>query len=139
MSRTGNWIILAGSGFFFLGLCVIAAALGDTTGTNMFPLGALLFSLGTMSLGLGMFLKARDLQVKLATPTPSTDTGRRVRGGCDLCASETPSVQCRVHQLHLCGSCLADHHDPRSCAYVPSLQRLALKTVGRNMPARAHT
>jgi hypothetical protein len=57
---------------------------------------------------------------------------KRSRGGCDLCGTEAPVVNCRVHQMHLCGECLGQHYDFRSCVYVPSTRRqMAIKGMAR--------
>ena len=62
------------------------------------------------SYAAGIYTKARVLQSTIASGEPRKKAGtssQRVRGGCDLCGTEAPVVQCKVHQLHLCGSCLA--------------------------------
>jgi hypothetical protein len=91
--------------------------------------------LGALVVAAGLYAKARVLQFAIASGEPrkeSTTTNQRVRGGCDLCGSEAPVVQCKVHQLHLCGTCLAQHYDVRSCAYVPTT-RTATNKAGRKM------
>ena len=54
---------------------------------------------------------------------------RTRKPNCDRCAKDEPVIQCRVHQLHLCGDCLAQHYDFRSCAYVPSTRRATVKSA----------
>ena len=105
----------------------------------MLELGACQFSLGALVVAAGIYAKARALQSAIASGEPrkeSAPTNQRVRGGCDLCGSEAPVVQCKVHQLHLCGACLAQHYDVRSCAYAPTTRTTANK-AGRKLAANA--
>jgi len=138
-SKTANWIIAAGALLMFIGLCFLPVALGARPDADMLEFGACQFSLGALLMAAGIYMKARVAQ----SATPSGEQRKepgisnpRVRGGCDLCGSEAPVVQCKVHQLHLCGSCLAQHYDVRSCAYVPTT-RSATHKSGRNLAANA--
>ena len=138
-SKTANWIIAAGAVFMVIGLCFLPAALGERPDADLLELGACLFSLGALIIAAGLYVKARMVQMEIASGAPrkeSAPSNQRVRGGCDLCGSEAPVVQCKVHQLHLCGSCLAQHYDVRSCAYVPTT-RTATNKTGRNYAANA--
>jgi hypothetical protein len=137
-SKTANWIIAAGAVFMAIGLCFLPAALGERPDADLLEVGACLFSLGALIIAAGMYTKARMLQMEIASGEPRKEptSNQRVRGGCDLCGTEAPVVQCKVHQLHLCGSCLAQHYDVRSCAYVPTT-RTATNKSGRNLAANA--
>ncbi len=126
MVKAANWSIGFGVAFFLLGLCVLAAGLSDPSETAISGLGLLMFSFGGVGVGLGMYLKARSMQ-SAPVSSPEPQAIRRAAGGCDLCGVETPAVHCRVHQLHLCGPCLAKHYDVRSCVYVPSQRRAPAK------------
>jgi hypothetical protein len=137
-SKTATWIIAAGALMMFIGLCFLPGALGGHGDADMLEIGASQFSLGSLLVSAGIYAKARALQFATGSKEPRKDSGsatQRVRGGCDLCGSEAPVVQCRVHQLHLCGGCLAQHYDVRSCAYVPTT-RTASKN-GRKLAASA--
>ncbi len=138
-SKTANWIIAAGVLLMFIGLCFLPVALGQRPDADMLEIGACEFSLGALVMATGIYTKARAVQSAIASgdfrKEPAT-SNQRVRGGCDLCGSEAPVVQCKVHQLHLCGSCLAQHYDVRSCAYVPTT-RTATHKGGRNLAANA--
>jgi hypothetical protein len=137
-SKTANWIIGAGVVLMFVGLCFFSALLSDHPEPDMLEFGACQFSLGALVIAAGIYAKARTIQFAIAAGEPrkeSSTSNQRVRGGCDLCGTEAPAVQCKVHQLHLCGNCLAQHYDVRSCAYVPTT-RTATKT-GRNAAAHA--
>ena len=122
-SKTANWIIAAGTLLMFVGLCFLPSALGANPDADMLEIGACQFSLGALVVATGFYAKARGVQKEIALVDPRKESGasnQRVRGGCDLCGTEAPVVQCKVHQLHLCGACLAQHYDVRSCAYVPT-------------------
>jgi hypothetical protein len=119
----------------FMGLACLPSALGGSNpDQGLLGLGVSLFSFGALTIAAGMYVKARALQTQSASePAP---TKKRVRGGCELCGTEAPVVQCKVHQLQLCGNCLADHYDFRSCAYVPSVRKAAGR-AGKAMAAKA--
>ena len=136
-SRSGNWMVAAGASFLFLGFCVLAAGLGKNADPDQLIAGAGCFSVGALTVAAGIYLKARALQSRPSSPASVKEpANKRSRGGCELCATEAPVIQCKVHQLHLCGSCLAQHYDFRSCAYVPST-RAADKKAGKGMAAKA--
>jgi hypothetical protein len=138
-SKTATWIVVAGAILMFIGLCLLPGALGQHPDADMLELGACQFSLGALVIASGIYAKARVVQFANASGEPrkeSAPTNQRVRGGCDLCGSEAPVVQCKVHQLHLCGSCLAQHYDVRSCAYVPTTRTTTNKPA-RNQAAKA--
>jgi hypothetical protein len=136
-SKTANWIIAAGALLMFVGLCFLLAALSEHSEPDLLEFGACQFSLGALVIAAGMYAKVRTVQIAIASGEPrkeSANSNQRVRGGCDLCGSEAPAVQCKVHQLHLCGTCLAQHYDVRSCAYVPTTR---INKTGRNAAAHA--
>jgi hypothetical protein len=137
--KTANWIIAAGALLIFIGICFLPGALGERPDADMLEIGACQFSLGALIVATGIYAKARVLQSAIASgdlPKPSVTSNQRVRGGCDLCGTEAPVVQCKVHQLHLCGSCLAQHYDVRSCAFVPTT-RTATNKNSRAMAANS--
>ena len=113
---------MAGALFMFGALCAIPSALMKEAEADILALAGCLFSFGALLIASGMYLKARALQSKGPASDPEK-TPRKIRGGCDLCGTESPVVNCKVHQPHLCGDCLATHYDFRSCAYVPSTRR----------------
>ena len=133
-SRAGNWIIAVGAVMAFLGLCTLPAALSERGDGTLLSVSACLFSVGALIIATGIYLKARFLQsvsetkIAAAAAAAAAIPPRRLRGGCDLCGTEAPIIQCKTHQLHLCGTCLAAHYDQRSCSYVPTTRRPATKT-----------
>jgi hypothetical protein len=138
-SKTANWIIAAGSVLMFIGICFVPAALSGDAQADLLELGACQFSLGALVMAAGVYAKVRLMQSAIAAgdfKKEAPASNPRVRGGCDLCGSEAPVVQCKVHQLHLCGGCLAQHYDVRSCAYVPTT-RTTPQRHGKSLAAKA--
>ena len=128
-ARAANWLTACGGVGMFIALCLIPAMVRDRNDVSLIGVGASLFSFGTLLMASGIYLKARMLQS--IAPAPVV---RRSRGGCDLCRGEAPVIHCKVHQLHLCPACMAEHYDFRSCAYVPSTRARTGKGA-----ARAHS
>lgn len=118
----GNWTIALGATMAFVGLCCVPGGLEKTGDPSVLALGATIFSLGALVAAGGIYLRARAMQT-VANEAAFAEAARRARGGCELCASDVPVIECRVHQLHLCATCLAQHYDPRSCSYVPPAKR----------------
>jgi len=91
--------------------------------------------MGALLAAMGIYFKSKALQSigpkKSEVPAAAN---RPIRGGCDRCQKEVPVIHCKVHQQHLCGVCLADHYDFRSCVYAPSTRR---DTAVKSMSARA--
>jgi hypothetical protein len=129
MGKASGWLIIVGCFSMLAGLIVLSAALGSHPDESVRGLGICLFSLGAFIGAGGLYMKARA--GKSGAPASTPKAPKRVRGGCDLCGSETPVIHCRVHDVHVCGNCLADHYDFRSCAYVPSTRRTAGSKAAR--------
>ena len=134
-SKTGNWMMALGAVIAVIGLVVIPAGLEQNSADrNLLGVGATIFSMGALVAAMGLYLKAKAQPTtgqKIAEVSPRN---RPVRGGCDRCQAERPVIQCKVHQQHLCGTCLAEHYDFRSCAYAPSTRRVP---ATKSMAARA--
>jgi hypothetical protein len=139
-SRAGNWMIAVGAIGVFAGFCFLPLAFGEQSDANLLSVGACFFSLGALTISSGIYLKALARQSKNGSRKSNSEPAspRRLRGGCDLCKAELPVINCKVHQLHLCGTCLAQHYDFRSCAYVPSTRRPGAAKAGKSAMARAH-
>jgi hypothetical protein len=137
-SRVGSWMIAVGILVALIGLCVLPAAFGDRGDSNLLGVAGTLFGMGLLAAAAGFYLNGQALHSTAASGTPSkaSANARKPRGACDLCRIEMPVVNCKVHQLHLCGKCLAEHYDFRSCVYVPSTRRTESK-VEKAMAARA--
>jgi hypothetical protein len=127
-ARTGTWLIAIGALFAFAGLCVLPAAFGPSSDRSMLGAGTVLFSLGLLLIAGALYVKAKALGG--ATPSRAAAAAKRARkSNCDRCGQDEPVIQCRVHHLHLCADCLAEHYDFRSCAYVPSTRRGTAKSA----------
>jgi hypothetical protein len=124
MGKASGWLIIGGSVVMMLGLCFLPAAFGPHADEGMLAGGVAIFAFGTLTCAGGIYLKARALQSSASLNAPKAQP-KRQRGGCDLCGLEMPVIHCRVHQIHICGNCVAGHYDFRSCAYVPSTRRSA--------------
>ena len=123
-TKTGTWLMAVGAFIIFAGLCFLPAAFGRDADKTMLGAGAMVIAIGAASIAAGFYVKARALGMTArAGITPAS--AKRVRGKstCDQCGLDEPVIQCRVHQIHLCGACLGGHYDFRSCAYVPSTRR----------------
>ena len=131
MGKVSGLAIVCGCFLMLLGLAFLPAAFGPHPDDSILGLGICVFSLGALTIAGGLYMKA--LAVKSGTTTASVPKAqpKRVRGGCDLCGSETPVIHCRVHDIHVCGNCLSNHYDSRSCAYVPSTRRTAGSKAAR--------
>jgi len=134
-SKTGNWMMALGSIIALVGLVVMPAGLGqDNPDKNLLGVGASIFSMGLLAAALGLYIKSKALQSSGQKTSEAATPNRPIRGGCDRCQAEAPVIQCKVHQQHLCGTCLAEHYDFRSCAYAPSTRR---SVAVKSMAARA--
>lgn len=129
-TKFGNWLMAAGALIIFVGLCFLPAAFGPGADKTMLGGGSVVIATGMMLIAAGFYVKAREMSA-IAQPASSAATAKRSRSksNCDMCAQEEPVIQCRVHQLHLCATCLAKHYDFRSCAYVPSTRRASAKSA----------
>jgi len=140
-SRAGNWMIAVGAVVLLLGLIVLPAAMGQHQDTSLLALGACGVSLGSITAASGIYLKARAMQSTGGPEASSSsatakNSARRVRGGCDVCHGDLPVIHCKVHQVHLCADCLAQHYDFRSCTYAPSTRRTGTKATKNIAKAR---
>lgn len=138
-SRVSSGIIGFGAVLMFVGVCLLLSVLGKHADNDALSLGLCFFSIGALAIAGGTYLKAAVIKATLASKFPGKDpsaAGRKMRNGCELCAIELPVVQCRKHELHLCGNCLAQHYDFRSCVYVPSARRTANKST-KGLAAKA--
>jgi hypothetical protein len=132
-TKLGGWLILLGGMFALIGLMILPAAGRNGSDRNLLGVGMSVFAMGALVIATGIYVKAKTLQ---EDTKPGKPIEAEKRGGCDRCHAEPPAIQCKVHQLHLCDTCLASHYDFRSCVYVPSTRRTTLKP-GKSMVARA--
>ena len=134
-SKVSTGFILFGSVTIFAALCMLPAALMKDAEGSLLAMAAALFSMGALVIASGVYLKARVLQATAPRAEAAPGPNASQRGGCELCGKEVPAVRCKVHQLDLCGACLARHYDNRSCVYIPSANKSAAKPT-RAMSAK---
>jgi hypothetical protein len=113
--------IIFGCALILLGLSFLPAAFSADHDQTILGAAICAVSFGALLISAGLYLRARALQTAAAGPGKAQP--RTVRGGCDLCGTESPVIHCRVHQLHICGECVGQHYDFRSCVYIPSTRR----------------
>jgi len=127
-SKIANGMMGVGAVGIFLGFLTMLAGRGDHPDSTILMMGACALSLGSLLTAAGMYVKAKYVHASFpanrTSPKPQT---RRIRGGCDICQGNIPLIYCRVHQIHMCADCTAEHFDPRSCAYVLSSRRQVQK------------
>ena len=86
-SQTGNSIIVTGVAFCYLGMCGLAAALGDRAGSNLLGIGSSVFALGVLMMAGGIYLNARALQKQTAgSPKAEAAANRAIPRKCAICA-----------------------------------------------------
>jgi hypothetical protein len=112
--------VICGCAFILLGLSFLPAAFSHDHDQSILGAAICAVSFGALAIAAGLYLKARFLEKAAGDGKAETHT---VRGGCDLCGTESPVIHCRVHQLHICGNCVEQHYDFRSCVYIPSTRR----------------
>ena len=131
LTKTGTWLIAIGCCVAFLGLCAFPAAFGSNPDKTMVGVGMTILSAGMMLIAAGFYLKSRDFGNRAVERTDA-QAKRGRKATCDGCGKHEPVIQCRVHQVHLCGDCLGNHYDFRSCAYVPSTRRSSAKVLAHS-------
>lgn len=115
--------VIFGCALILLGLSFLPAAFSHDHDQSILGAAICAVSFGAMTIAAGLYLKARVLEKNAAADGKAQS--RTIRGGCDLCGTESPVIHCRVHQLHICGNCVEQHYDFRSCVYIPSTRRPA--------------
>jgi hypothetical protein len=113
--------IIFGCALILLGLSFLPAAFSHDNDQTILGAAICAVSFGALLISLGLYLKARFLN--MPTAGAGKPQSKTVRGGCELCGTESPVIHCRVHQLHICGECVGQHYDFRSCVYIPSTRR----------------
>lgn len=126
--KLGTTAMVCGAFLILLGVSFVPAAVSQRNDQTILGAGICAIAFGSLLTAAGFYLKARALAACGARAT-ATAPRQRTRGGCALCKSEAPVVLCRVHNLHICGGCLAEHYDFRSCVYIPSTRRQAARAA----------
>ena len=134
-TKIGAWLIRIGGCIAFLGLCGFLASFEPNRDKTLMDAGMMVLSTGMMLVAGGLYIKARAFP-DTVTSNPSLIKRSR-KANCERCGKNEPVIQCRVHQVHLCGDCLGNHYDFRSCAYVPSTRRSTAKAVAYSQASGA--
>ena len=134
-TKIGAWLIRIGGCIVFLGLCGFLASFEPNRDKTLMDAGIMVLSTGMMLVAGGLYIKARAFRGTVASNASHIKRGRKAN--CERCGKNEPVIQCRVHQVHLCGDCLGDHYDFRSCAYVPSTRRSTAKAVAYSQASGA--
>ncbi len=90
MGKASGWAIVVGCFLMVIGLALVPAAFGPHPDDSILGLGICTFSFGALAGAGGLYMKARAVQAGPVAPKPQP---KRIRGGCDLCGSETPVIQ----------------------------------------------
>ncbi len=131
LSKASNWLMLAGVAVLSAGLLCVPAMIERRHEVDLVAMGSCLFGVGAFVIASGLYFKTQLMRSEIEKVSGPR---RRMTGGCELCATESQVVHCKVHQLDLCGNCLSQHYDFRSCAYVPALRGASTS----RRAARAH-
>jgi hypothetical protein len=100
--------------------------------------GLAIFGMGTLMIGGSLYFKAKALGAQFNDQSMNTFLGSKLRKAtCDLCRKSIPVVQCTMHKLSLCATCMTDHYESRACVYVPAVRKSAAKTARGASASRA--
>jgi hypothetical protein len=127
-----NWAIVLGCFVAFSGLLFLPAALTARGGDHeLLGAGMAVFSIGVLIIGGSMYFKARALGAQLHDKSMNTMLSGNLRKGavCDVCRKDVPVVQCTMHKVALCATCMTQHYESRACVYVPAVRKPAYKAA----------
>ena len=117
-----NWSIAIGAFVAFIGLMFFPSALmGANKEENLLGAGMAIFSMGALLMSIAFYFKSRTHGADNTSGRAAG--GKRRKGNCDICQQETGVVQCTMHKMILCATCLSKHYDSRACVYVPAVRR----------------
>ncbi len=133
MDKILKVLIVAGALMSFAGLLAIPSAFyGETRDQELLGSALAFFGIGAVIAALSFYLQARALRASInADPNLLSvlNAGKR-KGTCDSCKSAIPLIQCTMHRVNLCGTCLVQHYDSRGCVYVPVVRKSAKSSRG---------
>jgi hypothetical protein len=121
-------LVVVGVLISFTGLLAVPSALNSQTRDQELLATALaFFGIGALIVALSLYLQARALRARInADPSllAAVNASKR-KGTCDTCKSAPPVIQCTMHRVSLCATCLVQHYEARGCVYVPSVRKSA--------------
>jgi hypothetical protein len=139
LKKMWNWLIVAGALVCFIGLLFLPSALGPhNRDESLLGSGLVIFSFGTLMIASALYFKAQALRAEIGADPARTahQNGKRRKGTCDACRAAAPVVQCTMHKMSLCPTCMSQHYDSRACVYVPAVRRVAGKMARSASAAR---
>jgi hypothetical protein len=85
--------------------------------------GLLLMSFGAMTVSIPLYLGARRIEAEHRRATKQNEK-QGVLARCATCGIDAAIFWCTTHRLRFCANCVAQHHDSKSCLYMPLLAAL---------------
>ncbi|HET7209269.1 MAG TPA: hypothetical protein VFI95_22015 [Terriglobales bacterium] len=129
MQKLWNWILVFSGLVCFSGLLFLPAALNPQgKDTDLLSTGFALFATGCLLAGMSFYFKGRAIRTQIeADPNlAAVLSAKKRKTNCDQCRRAAAVIQCTMHKVSLCGPCLTQHYDFRSCVYVPALRKSSL-------------
>jgi hypothetical protein len=125
-------LVVIGVLICFAALLTLPTALSGNKDQELLGTALAIFGIGTLIIALSLYLQSRSLQIRInADPNLlAALQGTRRKGTCDKCKSATPVIQCTMHRVTLCASCLVQHYDSRGCVYVPAARKSTRSRAG---------
>jgi 1,4-dihydroxy-2-naphthoate octaprenyltransferase len=113
-------------------LLTFPAALSGNKDQELLGTALAFFGIGSLIVALSLYLQSRALQSQInADPNLlAALQGSKRKGTCDNCKSAVPVIQCTMHRVTLCATCLVQHYDSRGCVYVPAVRKNARSKAG---------
>lgn len=114
--------LIIGGLLLFVGFIMMIGAPFEEGGAKpMLPWISAMFSLGALLVGLGFFVRGREIEER-ARPSKEVAQARqelmKANGTCAICKKEPAIIRCNLHNTKICGPCLSSH-DSAWCEYVP--------------------
>ena len=125
-------IIALGGLIAFAGLLALPSALSGNKDPELLGTGLAFFGMGAVLFAMGFYFQARALRSQInADPNlVAALQGSKRKGTCDSCKAASPVIQCTMHRVNLCTSCLVQHYDSRGCVYVPAVRKTTRSRAG---------
>lgn len=133
MDKILKTLIVLGGLLSLAGLLAVPSALySETRDQELLGTALAFFGMGALIVSLGLYFQARALRASIhADPNllALLNASKR-KGTCDNCKSAAPLIQCTMHRVSLCGTCLVQHYEPRGCVYVPAIRKSGRSSRG---------
>lgn len=127
-SKMSKIMIGFGAALLLVGLAFVPAGFGPDGDPSVMAGGMGIFSFGSLLIGLGFYLNAREVHAAIKAEKTSAVSKT---GACEACEENPQVILCTTHAAGLCAACLHTHFDPRSCVFTPASRRLAKAASAR--------